>query len=97
MPKTINSQEVVDNSDFIQLLYMAYYCRPADPEGLKFWVNISSVSTHYLIQSFGVSQEFEDNYGTLSNTDLVTKLYQELFGHAPDSEGLNFYVDLLIF
>ncbi len=88
--------EVTDNSDFIQLLYMAYYCRPADPGGLEFWVNNSSSSTYYLIQSFGVSQEFEDNYGTLSNSDLVTKLYQELFGHAPDSEGLNFYVDLLV-
>ncbi len=90
------SPEYIDNSDFIQLLYMAYYCRPADPEGLEFWVKSSSVNTNHLVQSFGVSQEFEDNYGTLSNSDLVTKLYQELFGHAPDSEGLNFYVDLLV-
>ncbi len=75
--------------------YLAYYGRPADPAGLAFWADrleteggdLSSV-----IDAFAESQEFQDRFGNLSNTELVTNLYDQLFGREPDTAGLDFYV-----
>ncbi len=85
----------LNHYEFVQQLYMAYYGRPADPEGLEFWVNESQGNRDYLIQAFGVSDEYQYRYGAMSNTELVTNLYQQLFGRAPDEGGVVFYVDLL--
>ena len=78
--------------------YLAYYGRPADPEGLAFWAgkleeeggNLDSV-----IDAFGKSEEFETRFGSLTSTQLVTNLYQQIFGRDPDTGGLTFYVDKL--
>ena len=39
------------------------------------------------------SQEFEGKYGTPDNTTFVTNLYHNLLGRAPDTPGLNSYVN----
>ena len=74
--------------------YIAYYGRPADPGGLGFWSGRreSEGSLDSIIQAFGESQEFDQRFGSLDNTTLVTNLYDQLFGRSPDTEGLNFYV-----
>ena len=78
--------------------YIAYYGRPPDQEGLAYWAQRlagSGGSLNSIIQAFGVSEEFERRFGSLSNRQLVTNLYQQLFGRNPDSGGLDFYVNRL--
>lgn len=77
--------------------YIAYYGRPADPDGLDFWSGKleEAGSLDIIIQAFGESQEFDRRFGSLSNTDLVKNMYIQLFGRTPELEGLNFYVEHL--
>lgn len=77
--------------------YIAFYGRPADPGGLTYWADRLQTegSLSSIIQAFGNSPEFESRFGTLSNTELVTNLYQQLLARAPEAAGLAFYVDSL--
>jgi len=78
--------------------YIAYYGRPADSAGLAYWanrINEEGGDLSAIIDDFGFSQEYSDRFGSLSNTDLVTNLYVQLFNRNPDQAGLDFYVDEL--
>ena len=78
--------------------YVAYYGRPADPGGLYYWAGRlaeSGGNLDALIDAFGTSPEFVDRYGSLDNTALVTNLYQQIFGRAPDQAGLEYYASEL--
>lgn len=84
--------------DDVQAMYVAYYGRPADPAGIEYWSGLLAQAggdPRSISQAFGDSQEFIDNYGGLSEPDLVAGLYQQLFDREPDSEGLAFYVNEL--
>ena len=83
--------------DLAQQMYVAYYGRPADQEGLDFWAEAFDASTDLdaALTEFGTSAEFTASSGSLTNTQLVTNLFQQLFSRAPDAEGLAFYVDRL--
>lgn len=78
----------------VQQLYVAYYGRPADAEGLAFWADALEANngdTSVIINDFGNSAEFEARFGEMSNEELVNNLYQQLFGRDADDEGLAFY------
>ena len=81
----------------VQALYIAYYGRPADPEGLAFWAMeaASAGGVARVAAAFGTSEEFADNFSGLDNTLLVNKLYQQLFGRAADEAGFDFYSNRL--
>ncbi|NBC47497.1 MAG: DUF839 domain-containing protein [Gammaproteobacteria bacterium] len=82
----------------VQDAYIAYYGRPADPEGLKYWANILTGlngNLDAMIEFFGNSPEFQDRYGMLDPSTLINGLYQQAFGRDADSVGLTFYLDLL--
>lgn len=75
--------------------YVAYYGRPADISGLGYWANRldgTGGDLSEIIHAFGYSAEFDDNYGHLNNTELVSGLYWQLLGRSPDPEGLHWYV-----
>ena len=44
---------------------------------------------------FTNSTEFQQKYGTLSDTAFVTQLYQNVLVRAPDQAGLNGWLDLM--
>lgn len=78
--------------------YLAYYGRPADPGGLAFWADRledEGGDLRRVIDAFGNSEEFKKLFRALSNTELVTSLYDQLFGRGPDPVGLDFYVGKL--
>jgi hypothetical protein len=78
--------------------YVAFYGRPADPGGLAFWsgrLESEGGNLNSIIDAFATSAEYESRFGSLSNTQLVTNLFQQLFGRDPDPEGLDFYVSSL--
>jgi len=80
--------------DQVQRSYIAFYGRPADAAGLVFWSDqLDSVNGDLaeILDDFSNSQEFLDRYGSLSDEDLISSLYQQLFNRDPDAEGLSFY------
>ncbi len=84
--------------DRIQQMYIAYYGRPADPDGLEYWadrLDEAGGSLEAIVNSFGTSAEFTERYGDLGFADLVNNLYQQAFDRSPEQDGLDFYVDRL--
>ena len=78
--------------------YIAFYGRPADPDGLVFWSDALGASNGDLaeiLDDFSNSDEFQSRYGSLSNEDLLSGLYMQLFSREPDPEGLAFYLSAL--
>jgi hypothetical protein len=85
--------------DYVQKAYVAYYGRPADPAGQDYWagrMDAEGRSLNAIIGAFGRSDEFNRRYGGLSNTQLVTRIYQQTLGRDPDQGGLDYYVSELL-
>ena len=79
-----------------QLLYVAYYGRPADPAGLEFWAEqIAQVGVAGIAADFGNSAEFEAEFGDMGSVALINNLYQQLFGREAEAEGLQYWLDVL--
>lgn len=83
--------------DLAQQMYVAYYGRPGDPSGRNYWSREfdRSPSLDQVLSEFGNSQEYADNFGSLTNSQLVSGLYEQMFNRLPESTGLAFYVDRL--
>jgi uncharacterized protein YkwD len=84
--------------DYVQKAYVAYYGRPADPSGQAYWagrMDAEGGSLNAIIGAFGYSDEFNRRYGGLSNSELVTRIYQQALNRDPDPSGLNWYLDEL--
>jgi YD repeat-containing protein len=85
--------------DYVQKAFVAYYGRPADPAGQAYWagrMDAEGQSLNAIIGAFGYSDEFNRRYGGLTNTQLVTRIYQQTLGRDPDTDGLNWYVNELV-
>ena len=82
-----------DSSDLAQQLYVSYYGRPADPDGQNYWAEVFDETDDLTeaLSAFGTSEEYTNNFGAMTNEELVTNLYQQLFGRDPESGGLTFY------
>ncbi|MBI1773624.1 MAG: DUF4214 domain-containing protein, partial [Burkholderiales bacterium] len=82
------------NASTIQKLYIAYFNRPADVAGLTYWegqLDGNKISLAGLAQSFSEQVEYVATYGGKSTADVVTALYKNLFGRAPDAAGLIYW------
>ena len=78
----------------IQQVYIAYYARPADPEGLSYWssrLDATDGDLSAIIDAFGRSDEYSNRFGDESVEGLIRKIYQSSFGRDPGAEGLAFY------
>ncbi|CAD5284185.1 MULTISPECIES: DUF4214 domain-containing protein [Halomonadaceae] len=85
-----------ENLNLAQQLYVAYYGRPADAEGLEFWAEeIEARGAQAVVGAFGTSEEYTTRFGDLENEELVNGIYQQSFGRDADAEGLAFYVEKL--
>ncbi|PID44319.1 MAG: hypothetical protein CSA52_00285 [Gammaproteobacteria bacterium] len=83
-----SENEVVD-------AYIAYYGRVPDAGGLAYWtdqIEQQKGSLKSIIDAFGNSAEYTENFGELSNTDLVNNLYLQAFGRNAEKAGLDYYV-----
>lgn len=88
---------VADYFDTVQKIYIAFYQRPADPAGLRYWAQRAEAagSEAAVINAFANSAEATDLYGPIDNDtigDVIDSLYQALFNRAPDEAGKTFYV-----
>ena len=78
-------------------LYEGTLNRGPDPEGLAAWVHQLNVGTSLqtVVDGFVGSPEFQAHYGSLSNSDFVTLLYNNVLDRNPDQAGLDAWVGLL--
>ena len=86
-----------DPAGQVYRLYEATLNRAPDQEGLTNWVNdlTSGASLQSVVNGFVGSSEFQADYGSLDNTGFVTLLYQNVLHRAPDTAGLNNWVNAL--
>jgi len=77
----------------IQQLYVAYFGRPADPEGLSYWAAEANIngSLGSVISNFAISAESNTLFGNLSTAQLVTAIYANVFNREPEAEGLAYW------
>lgn len=77
----------------IQGIYVALFGRPADPGGLAYWNGVTNNGSDLskLIGQLTASQEYLDRFKGRTNAEIVTTIYQSLFGRAPDAGGLDFF------
>lgn len=82
----------------LQQLYVGYFGRAADQEGLNFWleaINNGGLSLDNVHASFVQSEEYQAQYEGLSSNDLVAQVYMNVLGRPAEAEGLAFWAGAL--
>lgn len=82
----------------VQKLYVAYFGRPADPNGMDHWsdaLDANAIALADVSASFAASEEYRDTYAGLDNRAIVGEVYQNLFGRAGDEAGMAYWTDLM--
>lgn len=85
----------------IQKLYVAYFNRPADDAGLKYYEGILEAATDkaatmaVISADFAKSTEYTAAFSGKTNAEIVDIIYTNIFGHAADAAGNKFYADNL--
>ncbi len=80
----------------VQSMYVAYYGRAGDYDGVSWWNSALASSQGALediINAFGSSAEYENRFGDLSTAELITNLYLQMFGRTPEAEGLAWWTE----
>ncbi|MCL2020748.1 MAG: DUF4214 domain-containing protein [Betaproteobacteria bacterium] len=90
---TMNFTLVVNSAtdDDIQKAYIAFFNRPADVPGLKHWRSHPG-DMQDILTLFSESEEYLSDFDGLNNTEILTKVYQNLFGRLPEYEGLSYWL-----
>jgi hypothetical protein len=86
------------NAGGAYMLYQAAFNRTPDTAGLGFWIHSLDVGTNIntVAGNFITSPEFIGLYGANpSNSSLVTNLYANVLHRTPDTNGYNYWMDLL--
>jgi hypothetical protein len=83
--------------DQIARLYLGYFSRPADEEGLAYWQGQSANGATLAVMSdaFAASQEFKLRYGGTTDSDFVDLVYRNVMGREPDAGGRAYWIDQL--
>lgn len=91
---SLSAEEI---ATFVEL-YIAYFNRAPDAEGLNFWgsafangFSLESIATLFLDQA-ETRAAYPDS---LSNLDFATQVYNNMLGRTPDQDGLDFWADAL--
>ena len=82
----------------IQKVYIAYFNRPADGNGLAFWaaqITNGGATLADIMQAFVQSAEYQETFGGKSAADTVSAVYQNLFGRSVEPEGLAYWSNAL--
>lgn len=77
--------------DPLTRIYYAYFGRPPDSSGLKYWLGKRRTGTKVsaISNQFVTSNEFKNKYGSLSNRAFVQLVYQNVLGRPGDAGGVN--------
>ncbi|HEX8957589.1 MAG TPA: DUF4214 domain-containing protein [Burkholderiaceae bacterium] len=102
-----------DYATVVQQLYIAYFGRPADPNGLGNFENqllllgaptdVGGLADAYktntaiasLIDSFGLSTESKNLYGSTTTAQFVASIFGNVLGRQPATAGSTFWVNAI--
>lgn len=82
----------------VNSFYLAFYGRPAEPAGLKFWsqqLADNNGDLGAITQAFAISEEAQVRFGADSVNDRIAEIYQQLFNHTPDAAGLAYWTGVI--
>ena len=84
--------------DTIEGLYVAFYHRAADQEGLDYWLQQAEESKgdymYDLAELFAQHPQFDKEYGSLNDESFVKAIYQNILnGVDNNSEAISYWVD----
>lgn len=80
----------------IQGVYVALFGRPADPAGLNFFNSETGDGADLTkIGDLASTAEYKARFDDKSSTEIITTIYQSLFGRDPEQAGLDFFVKAL--
>jgi|GEM_PF-1512064 len=88
----------ISHLDTVQKAYIAYYHRPADSGGLRFWaekLDEAGGDLNAMIEEFATSREATTLYGPINaNTigSVIEAIYQALFSRAAEAAGKDNYI-----
>lgn len=82
----------------VNSFYLAFYGRPADPAGMKYWSqqlanNNGDFGT--IVDAFANSEEALTRFGNASAADRITDIYSQLFNRAPDTDGMAYWMNAI--
>lgn len=96
--KEVNARQISIEQK-ITGLYVGYFSRAADKNGLDFWKDRASLSTNSsdtlkeLSAGFAEHPLFVSTYAHLNHRAFVESIYQNTLGNAGDSEGIDFWTE----
>jgi hypothetical protein len=78
----------------VQSLYIAYFGRPADPDGLAYWTTGVGASTPLaeIATGFATTAEFQATTAGRPLVEVINKFYLNLFNRNGEVAGINFWV-----
>lgn len=80
----------------IQGIYIALFGRPADPQGLEYFNQVTQNGANLSgIGDLTSTKEYQDRFTGKSNAEVVKAIYLSLFNREPDAQGLAFFVNAL--
>jgi uncharacterized protein (DUF1501 family) len=74
-------------------LYLAYFGRRPDDDGLDYWVGVreSGQTLAQISAAFAASDEFQARYGALSDRQFVELIYRNVMKRDGDPGGINYW------
>lgn len=80
----------------IQGVYIALFGRPADPTGLAYFNGVTNNGADLTaIGDLASTAEYQARFKDKTNLEIVTTIYQSLFGRDPEAAGLEFFANAL--
>lgn len=93
---TLFAKSALDQTQTVGGMYEVMFNRGADAGGLKFWTNtiLDGINTELSVaQAF--TKANEDDVNQLTNSQFVTRMYNDALHRNPDDAGLAFWVGAL--
>lgn len=91
-------RELTSHESTVNSFYLAFYGRPADPAGLKFWAEqlANNAGDHRaIIDAFATSREAQVRFGDDTPAERIAEIYQQLFNRAPEQSGVDYWADVV--
>ena len=103
---TIQSKAATITSATLQRLeelYVAFFNRVPDADGLAYWIDqysagqsINQIADNFYAAAVGSYAAQTGYSASMSNTDFITKIYQNVLGRSsPDADGLSYWLGAL--
>ena len=75
-------------------LYRAFLAREPDIDGSKYWIaqTRAGATLDDLAYGFAQSDEFKAEYGTLTNDEFLTLIYDNMLGRVADQDGFDYWL-----